>query len=82
VHGDLSLVASPAGLDVLEMQGSFWVAGGIGFCEEDEWDTPQDVLGDKACLACVISKSQRYLFHPLVPVPFLTEPGQTEAVCK
>lgn len=35
--------------------GKAWIAGGIGFCEEEDWETPGDVLDDGFCLACVAS---------------------------
>ena len=35
--------------------GNFWLAGGIGFCDEGDWDFPEDVLDDDWCAACVVS---------------------------
>jgi hypothetical protein len=53
VHGDLTLIGAEVN-DVVKFLGSFWVAGGIGFCDEEDWDTPGDVLDDDFCAACVV----------------------------
>ena len=37
------------------MSGFMWVAGGIGACDEEDWDTPDDVLDDDWCASCVLS---------------------------
>lgn len=54
VRGDLTLIGGEVG-DKFRMQGSMWVAGGLGFCEPDTWDTIQDVFDDGWCMACVLS---------------------------
>lgn len=56
VRGDLTLLGGEVG-DKFKMQGSMWVAGGIGFCDEEDWDCPADVLDDDFCIACVVSGS-------------------------
>jgi hypothetical protein len=56
VRGDLTLLGGEVG-DRFKMSGFMWVAGGIGFCDEEDWDTPADVLDDGWCLACVVSGS-------------------------
>jgi hypothetical protein len=56
VRGDLTLIAAKLG-DKFKMQGSMWVGGGVGFCDEEDWDCPADVLDDDWCLSCVVSGS-------------------------
>ena len=53
VHGDMTLLMAEVN-DIFNVEGSFWVAGGIGFCDEEDWDTPADVLDDNFCAACVL----------------------------
>ncbi len=53
VRGDLTLLGGVKN-DVFKLEGHLWVAGGIGFCDEEDWDTPADVLDDDLCAACVI----------------------------
>lgn len=52
--GRLSLLGAFDGADFV-FQGSGWIAGGIGLCDEEDWKTPEDVLDDGFCLACVAS---------------------------
>lgn len=52
VRGDLTLIGGKVN-DSFKLSGKFWVAGGIGFCDEEDWDTPSDVLDDDFCTACV-----------------------------
>jgi hypothetical protein len=52
IRGDMTLVGGIVN-DQFKLQGSFWVAGGAGFCDEDEWYNPQAVLDDDFCVACV-----------------------------
>ena len=54
VRGDLTLMGSEIG-DKFKMSGFMWVGGGIGFCDEEDWDTPEDVLDDGWCASCVLS---------------------------
>ncbi len=35
-------------------RGTGWVAGGIGFCEPEEWFNVDDVWADKWCATCVL----------------------------
>lgn len=63
VRGDLTLIGGEV-QDRFKIQGKFWVAGGIGFCDPDGWDTPSDVLGDNACLSCVISARAKGAYPP------------------
>jgi hypothetical protein len=63
VHGDLTLVGAEVN-DVFHCEGSFWVAGGIGFCDEEDWDTPADVLDDDFCAACVLRLKMRGRYPP------------------
>lgn len=52
VKGQLSLIG---GKDAGKMffKGNAWVGGGIGFCEPEDWNSPQDVLDDGWCASCV-----------------------------
>jgi len=54
VRGDLTLLGGEVN-DAFKVEGLLWVAGGIGFCDEEDWDTPADVLDDDLCAACVLS---------------------------
>ena len=56
IRGDITILGGEVG-DKFKMQGTMWVAGGIGFCDADSWDTPADVLDDDFCLSCVLSGS-------------------------
>ncbi len=56
VRGDLTLLGNTDG-DVFRLKGDMWVGGGFGFCEEDEWDSPSDVLNDGWCASCVVRGS-------------------------
>ena len=56
VRGDVTLMAGSVG-DRFKMTGAMWVAGGIGACDEEDWDTPADVMDDDFCAACVLSGS-------------------------
>ena len=50
--------------DKYKLTGGMWVAGGIGFCDEDDWDSPSDAFDDSWCYACVISTSITASFPP------------------
>jgi hypothetical protein len=63
VHGDLSLFGQVTN-SVFKFKGNFWVAGGIGFCDEEDWDTPSDVLDDDFCGACVLGFKLRGNYPP------------------
>jgi hypothetical protein len=39
--------------DAYKIGGNFWLGGGIGSCEPDDWETPEDVMNDDWCAACV-----------------------------
>jgi hypothetical protein len=52
IRGDFTLVGGEVN-DLFKVAGDFWVAGGAGFCDEEDWDTPADVLDDDWCAACV-----------------------------
>ena len=34
-------------------KGQAWAGGGIGFCDPEDWNSPEDVLDDDWCIACV-----------------------------
>jgi hypothetical protein len=40
--------------DVWHLRGYGFLAGGLGLCEPDDWDTRRDVLRDDWCFACVM----------------------------
>jgi len=40
--------------DVWHLSGYGFMAGGVGLCEPEDWDTRRDVLNDSWCLACVL----------------------------
>jgi len=52
VRGDMTLMGGEVN-DAYRVGGHFWVAGGAGFCDPGDWDTPGDVLDDDFCAACV-----------------------------
>ncbi|MEW6238718.1 MAG: hypothetical protein AB1656_25310 [Candidatus Omnitrophota bacterium] len=54
VKGSLTLIGGKDGSQYY-FNGSAWVAGGVGSCEPEDWDSPGDVLDDSWCLACVAS---------------------------
>ena len=39
--------------EAYKIGGNFWLGGGIGSCEPDDWETPADVMNDDWCAACV-----------------------------
>ncbi len=39
--------------DSFKWRGDLWVGAGVGFCDEEDWHTPEDVLDDNFCSACV-----------------------------
>jgi len=53
VKGKAKLIGGEAG-DLFKLEGSFWAAGGIGLCDEDDWDSPGDAFDDDWCYACVV----------------------------
>lgn len=53
VKGKAKLLGGEVG-DLYKLEGSFWVAGGIGDCDEGDWDSPGDALDDDWCYACVL----------------------------
>mgnify|MGYP001194192343 CR=1 FL=1 len=57
--GRLTLLGGYDGSDFV-FRGDAWIAGGIGFCEEEDWNTPADVLDDGWCMACVASFDLMY----------------------
>ncbi len=46
--------------DQFTFLGEGWVAGGIGFCEPEEWNTPADVANDGWCGTAMASIQARY----------------------
>ncbi|HEV8701099.1 MAG TPA: integrin alpha [Candidatus Polarisedimenticolia bacterium] len=40
--------------DVWHLGGYGFLAGGVGWCEPNDWDTRRDVLNDDWCLSCVM----------------------------
>jgi hypothetical protein len=52
VRGDMTLIGGEVN-DAYRIGGHFWVAGGTGFCDPDDWNSPADVLDDDFCAACV-----------------------------
>lgn len=40
--------------DVWYLNGYGFLAGGVGWCEPNDWDTRRDVLNDDWCLSCVM----------------------------
>ena len=63
VRGDLTLLGDVRN-DAFRFEGLLWVAGGIGFCDEEDWDSPADVLDDDFCAACVLSGKARGKYPP------------------
>ncbi|RMF75521.1 MAG: hypothetical protein D6738_03600 [Acidobacteria bacterium] len=51
IKGDLTLIGADVN-DLFKLAGSFWVGGGIGFCDEDGWNTPADAHDDDFCAVC------------------------------
>lgn len=39
--------------DSFRWRGDLWAGAGVGFCDEEDWHTPEDVLDDNFCSACV-----------------------------
>lgn len=52
VRGDLTLIGGKVN-SLVKFKGNFWVAGGIGFCSPEDWDTPADAFDDDFCGVCV-----------------------------
>ena len=52
IRGDGTLMGGMVN-DLFKISGNFWAAGGAGFCDPDDWDTPEDVLDDDFCASCV-----------------------------
>ena len=46
--------------DAFTFLGDGWVAGGIGFCEPEDWNTPADVANDGMCGTATASIQARY----------------------
>ncbi|MBI1389757.1 MAG: hypothetical protein GC154_15065 [bacterium] len=59
VKGSLTLTGGKEG-DAYYFKGDAWVAGGVGDCEPEDWDSPSDVLDDKWCYACVADINLTY----------------------
>lgn len=53
-RADLTLLGGLTG-DVWHLAGNGFIAGGVGSCEPEDWDSRRDVLNDDWCLACVLS---------------------------
>ncbi len=52
-RADVTLLGGKTG-DVWQLAGHGFMAGGIGWCEPDDWNSRRDVLRDDWCLACVM----------------------------
>ena len=63
IRGDMTLMGAYTN-DLFTIGGNFWVAGGIGFCDEEDWDAPCDVLDDGGCAACVAELSATGSYPP------------------
>jgi hypothetical protein len=63
VRGTLTLIGGEVNKK-FKVTGNFWAAGGIGFCSPEEWDTPQMVLDDDFCAACVGEVEVRGTYPP------------------
>ncbi len=53
VRGKIILIGGKEGSNFF-FKGTGWVGGGLGFCEPEEWFTPDDVWADKWCATCVL----------------------------
>ena len=51
VKGEITLIGGREGSNFF-FNGQAWVAGGIGDCEPEDWDTLNDAYNDKWCYAC------------------------------
>lgn len=49
IRGEMTLMGLKSG-DDYKFQGNGWIAGGLGFCEPEDWDTIADVRDDDWCL--------------------------------
>ena len=63
IRGDLTLMAGAVN-DKFKLQGNLWLAGGIGFCDPEDWHRPADVLDDDFCAACVLSGKMTGSYPP------------------
>jgi hypothetical protein len=63
IRGDFTLMGGEVN-DLFKLTGAFWVAGGVGFCDEEDWDTPADVLDDDFCAACVFEAKVTGTYPP------------------
>ncbi|RMG46966.1 MAG: hypothetical protein D6718_04600 [Acidobacteria bacterium] len=63
VRGDLTLIGGEIN-DLFKIVGDFWVGGGIGFCDAESWDKPEDVLDDDWCLSCVAEMTATGTYPP------------------
>ena len=60
VKGEVTLIGGREG-SAYYFYGQAWVAGGIGDCEPEDWDTLDDALSDKWCLSCGASIDLTYI---------------------
>ena len=60
VKGEFTLIGGREGTAYF-FAGSAWVAGGIGDCEPEEWDTLDDALSDSWCASCGASIDLTYV---------------------
>ncbi|MDP8245464.1 MAG: hypothetical protein P9L94_15375 [Candidatus Hinthialibacter antarcticus] len=59
VKGEVTLIGGREGSNYY-FNGHAWVAGGIGDCEPEDWDTLNDAYSDKWCYACGASVDLTY----------------------
>ena len=59
VKGEVTLIGGREGSNYY-FNGHAWVAGGIGDCEPEDWDTLNDAYNDKWCYACGASVDLTY----------------------
>ncbi|MFH1739225.1 MAG: hypothetical protein ABIH23_09470, partial [bacterium] len=59
VKGEITLIGGREG-SASYFYGEAWVAGGIGDCEPEDWDTLNDAFSDKWCMACGASIDLTY----------------------
>jgi hypothetical protein len=73
VYGDAACLVSIKGsltlmgmtdFDIYKVGGNFWLGGGIGWCDPEDWDFPDDVLDDDWCAACVVTVGMTGTFPP------------------
>jgi hypothetical protein len=52
VKGQLTILGGEVN-DIFKITADFWIGGGLGWCEPDNWNFPEDVLNDDWCASCV-----------------------------